>query len=76
MVFYSNYYIEYENNGDGHKNLSIEEYLNKIKPYWQDTIINLQKSETCKIQLTIPINFISFKDTDKERTMHSQSDNI
>ena len=31
--FYSNNYIEYESNGDRDKNLSIEEYLNKIKQY-------------------------------------------
>ena len=29
-----------------------------------------------KTQLTIAINFISSKDTDKERVMHSKSDNI
>ena len=31
--FYSNSYIGYESNGDKNKNLSIEEYLNKIKQY-------------------------------------------
>ena len=31
--FYSNSYIGYESNGDKDKNLSIEEYLNKIKQY-------------------------------------------
>ena len=39
-------------------------------------IINLQKSDTWKIQLTIAINFVSSKDVDKERVMHSESDNI
>ena len=29
-----------------------------------------------KIQLTIAINFISSKDNDEERVMHSKSDNI
>ena len=29
-----------------------------------------------KIQLTIAINFISSKDNDEERKMHSKSDNI
>ena len=28
------------------------------------------------IQLTIKINFISFKDVDEERVIHSKSDNI
>ena len=31
--FWSNSYIEYENNGDKNKTLSVEECLNKIRPY-------------------------------------------
>ena len=58
------------------KNLSVKEYLNKIKPYLRDIITNLQKSETWKIQLRIAINFNSSKDVDKKRVMHSKSDNI
>ena len=50
--------------------------LDKIKPYWRDVIINLQKSDTWKIQLTIAINFIFSKNVDEERVMHSKSDNI
>ena len=37
---------------------------------------NLKKFDASKIQLKIAINFTSFKDTDKERLMHSKSDNI
>ena len=58
------------------ENLSVKEYLNKIKPYLKDIIANLQKSETWKIQLTIAINFNSSKDVDEKRVMHSKSDNI
>ena len=32
-TFWNNYYIEYESNGDKNRNLSLEEYLNKIKTY-------------------------------------------
>ena len=39
-------------------------------------IINLQKSGTWKVQLTIAIYFISSKDADEEQVMHSKSDNI
>ena len=39
-------------------------------------MIDLQKSDTWKIQVTIPINFISSKDTDEERTIYPKSDNI
>ena len=34
--FWSNNYIEYENNGNRNKTLSVEEYLNKIRPYLKD----------------------------------------
>ena len=39
-------------------------------------IIDLQNSGTWKIQLTIAINFISSKDAEEERVMHSRSNNI
>ena len=54
----------------------LDEYLNKIKPYLKDIIIDLQGSDGWKIQLTITINFISSKDTEEERVMYSTSDNI
>ena len=37
-------------------------------------IDNLKKSDTWKIQLTVSINFVSSKDNDEERLMHSKSD--
>ena len=54
--FWSNSCIEYENNGDRNKALSVEEYLNKIRPYIKN---NLKNSGTWKVQLTIMINLIS-----------------
>ena len=74
--FWSNNYIEYESNGDRNKTLSVEEYLNKIRPYLKDIINNLKKSDTWKIQLAIANNFISSIDNDEERVIHSKSDNI
>ena len=71
--FWNNNYIEYNNNGDTNKNLSPEEYLKKIKPYLSYIIIDLQKFDTWKIQLTIAINFIPLKDAEKERAMHSRA---
>ena len=44
-VFWSNNYIEYENNGDRNKTLSVEEYLNKIRPYLKDIINNVKKTD-------------------------------
>ena len=42
----------------------------------RDAIVNLQKYDTWKIQLTIAINFIDSKDVDEEDVMHSKSNNI
>ena len=63
-------------NGDKNNNLSLDEYLNKIKLYLRNIIIDLQSSGTWRIQLTTAINFISSKDTEEERVMHSARDNI
>ena len=65
-----------ESNGDKNSNLSLDEYLNKIKPCLKDIIIDLQSSDTWKIQLAIVTNFISSKDTEEECVVHSTSDNI
>ena len=74
--FWSNNYIEYENNSNRNKTLSLEEYLNKIRPYLKDIINNLKKSDKQKIQLAISINSISFIDNDEEHVMHLKGDNI
>ena len=74
--FWNNNYIEYESNDDKNRNLSLDEYLKKIAHYLRNIIINLQNSDSWKIQLTIVINFISSKDVDKDLVMHSKSDNI
>ena len=42
--FWNNNYIEYESNGDKNRNLPLEEFLNKIKPYLRNIIIDLQDS--------------------------------
>ena len=39
----------YNSNGDRNKTLSVEEYLNKIRQYLKDIIMNnIKKSDTCK----------------------------
>ena len=48
-----------------------------IKLTYLNYIINsLKKSDKWEIQLTIANNFISSIDTDEERVVHSESDNI
>ena len=39
-------------------------------------MIDLQNSDTWKIQITIAINFICSKDVEEEHVMRSRSDNI
>ena len=63
--FWSNNYIEFENNGDRNKTLSIEEYFIKISPYLKGIINNLKITDTWKIQLTIANSFISSIDNDE-----------
>ena len=74
--FWNNNYIKYESNGDKNRNLSQDEYLNKIEPYLRNIIIDLQNSDTKKIQLANAINFISSKDVEEDCVMHSGSNNI
>ena len=76
--FWNNNYIEYESNGDKNRNLSLDEYLNKVKPWetLRNIIIDLQNSDIWKVQLTIAVNFTSSKDLEEERVMHSTSNSI
>ena len=47
-----------------------------ITPYLSDMINNLKTRREWKIQLTISINFISSKDSNETRVMHTKSHNI
>ena len=63
----------YKSRGDKDKILTVNEYLDMIRPYLVD-LINYHKSEW-KIQLTAVINFISSKlDSDETCIMHVKSD--
>ena len=44
--FWSNNYIEYESNSDRNKTLSVEKYLNKIRPYLNNIINTLKKFDS------------------------------
>ena len=58
---FSNNYIEYESNADKDRTLSIEEYLDKIRPYLSNIINDHKTRGEWKIQLTKVTNFISSK---------------
>ena len=64
-------------NCDRNKKLSVEEYLDKIRPYLKNIINDIKNPDSWKIQLTITINFIfPTDDNDEERVKHSKPDNI
>ena len=63
--FLGSNYSKYESKSDRNKTLSVEEYLNEIRPYLKDITNNLQNTDTWKIQLTVANNFISFIDNDE-----------
>ena len=44
--FLSKNYIGYKSNGARNKKLSVEEYLDKIKPYLQAIVNDIKKSDT------------------------------
>ena len=72
-------YKYYESRGDKDKKLSIEQYLDMIKPYLSD-LINYYKaieasSNEWEIQINMYINFDSSNDTGKIRTAFVWSDN-
>ena len=70
-------YTEYESRGDKDKNLSLEDYLNAIRPYLKDMINNYKANEEWeRIQLLIHITFVSSLDKNKFRTMYTYSDNV
>ena len=66
-------YALYTSNGD--KNSSIDQYFNKIKPGLHD-LIDYQKAQgEWKVQLSLPVTFISFIDN-KTQIMHTKSSNV
>ena len=70
------YYLEYESKGHKDKKLSPKEYLDMIRPYLSDMINDHKTQSEWKIQLTMQINFISSKDSEETRPMHTKSHNI
>ena len=70
----NNNYIEYRSEGD--KLLTIEEYLDLIKPYLKELINDHKNKGEWKIQLTAQINFISLRPgSDETRVMHTENIN-
>ena len=72
-------YKYYESRGDKDKKLSVEQYLDMIKPYLSDLINENKVIETSSnewiVQINMHINFVSSNDTGEIRTIFVWSDN-
>ena len=68
--------MEYESRGNKDNNLSLEQYLNMIRPYLRNMIDHHKAHSEWKIQLVMKIIFVSSLDADEIRIMHTKSNNI
>ena len=66
----------YESKGDKDNKLALYEYFDIIRPYLKDLIDDHKAKGEWKIQLTMRIIFVSFKDANETREFHTKSDNI
>ena len=73
---FNNNFIQYKIIGNKDKNLSIEEYVDIIRPYLSDTINDYKTQGEWETHLIVAANFTSSKDSDETRIMHFKSDNI
>ena len=64
--------IEYESRGDNDDNLSLEDYLNIIRPYLRDMMDNHKAHKEWKIQLIMQIIFVSSLNANEIHTMHTK----
>ena len=58
------------------KTLSVEDYLDEVRPYLNNMIDSHRSQGEWKVQLKKAINFFSSKDSEEIRTMHNKSNNI
>ena len=69
-------YKYYESRGDGDKNISVKQYLKKIRPRLYDLVTDRKIArKVWKIQISIRVNFISSKDTGETHNIYVWSDN-
>ena len=74
---FDNNCIMYESRGDKDKILTVNEYLDMIRPYLVDMINEHKPKSEWKIQLAAVINFISSKpDSNETPIMHTKSNNV
>ena len=62
---WNNNYIEYESNGDSNKDSTLEEYLDKLKPYLKDIMINYDIND--ELFVSLPSRYQDNSQTSMER---------
>ena len=76
MSAFNGSYILYESKGDKDARFSIDEYFDIIRLYLKYLIDSHKARNEWKIQLSMPIIFVSFTDANETCEMHTKSDNI
>ena len=69
-------YVEYDSRGDRHDNLSLEEYLNIIRPYLIDLLDDYKARGEWKFQLVMRNNFFSSLDSTQFHKMYTKGANM
>ena len=75
-VAFNDNYVEYKSESERDKSISIKKYPDRIREYLRKMINDKKKIEEWKIQLVLKINFISSKNFNDVRDMHTKSDNV
>ena len=73
---FSDNFVEYKSGSKKDKSISIARYLDNIREHLRKLINDKRKKREWKIQLIMKINFISSKNFNGTRDMHSKSDNV
>ena len=75
--YFKGNYKYYESRGDKEKRLSVRQYLSKITLHLYDLINDHRIARRVwKIQISMRVNFISFKDTGETRIIYVWSDKV
>ena len=72
--FWEKNYKGNESKEDRNENLSLNKYLDKIKPYLKNIIIDFQNIWTIQLTVAISFFFFFFILADEEHTMNSEND--
>ena len=75
-VPFNDNYVEYKSESERDKSISIKKYPDRIREYLRKMINDKKKIGEWKIQLVLKINFISSKNFNDVRDMHTKSDNV